>query len=104
MGTSEAALTFKCHLLGREDLLAAHDLRVIVRGTKQRQRETDGMIKGLTEGHNQKKEKKKRREETDSRREGETNNRKREKDRDFMNFTDVNALLCFVDTDTETPK
>lgn len=104
MGTSEAALTFKCHLLGREDLLAAHDLRVIVRGTKQRQRETDGMIKGLTEGRNQKKKKKKRREEMDSRREGETNNRKRVKFMKSLSLSDVNALLFFVDTDTETPK
>lgn len=31
LGTSEAALTFKCHLLGREDLLAAYDLWVIIR-------------------------------------------------------------------------
>ena len=56
--------------------MAAHDLGVIVRGKKQRQRETDGKIKGLTEGHNQKK--KKHREETYSRREGKTNNRQKE--------------------------
>lgn len=34
LGTSEAVLTFKCHLIGWEDLLAAHDLGVIVRGKK----------------------------------------------------------------------
>lgn len=32
LGTSDVELTFKCHLLGRKDLLAAHDLGVIVRG------------------------------------------------------------------------
>lgn len=32
--TSVVALTFKCHLLRWEDLLAVHDLRVIVTGTK----------------------------------------------------------------------
>ena len=46
--TSEAALTFKCHVPGREDLLAARDPGVIVREKTretERRRERDEKIK-----------------------------------------------------------
>lgn len=52
LGTSEVTLTFKCHLLGWEDLWPAHDLAVIIRGKNKQ--ETCEKMERLTKGNNQK--------------------------------------------------
>ena len=85
LGTSEAALTFKCHLLGREDLLAD----TWPRGDSQREEMREKQMKRLKRASIWRKKAEKH---TAGGRERLQDKQQREKE--FMTCTDGNALLC----------